>query len=107
MASCHFEHLYGFQGNQLAAVTLVSPSLTFIVEIKVFLRFNTAKCSSKVLRRLKMLDLLMNLHKEESGQDLIEYALIGLIVALGAIAGMGTLAASINAEYSKIASDLS
>lgn len=54
-----------------------------------------------------MLDLFMNLHKEESGQDLIEYALIGLIVALGAIAGMGTLAASINAEYSKIASDLS
>lgn len=54
-----------------------------------------------------MLELLMNLHKEESGQDLIEYALIGLIVALGAIAGMGTLAASINDEYSKIASELS
>lgn len=54
-----------------------------------------------------MLKLLMKLHNEESGQDLIEYALIGLIVALGAIAGMGTLAASINAEFSKIASQLS
>jgi pilus assembly protein Flp/PilA len=53
-----------------------------------------------------MLNLLKNLHKEESGQDLIEYALIGLIVALGAIAGMGKLAGSLNAEFSKIASSL-
>jgi len=54
-----------------------------------------------------MMKLLKSLHKDESGQDLIEYALIGLIVALGAIAGMGTLAASINAEFSKIAAQLS
>ncbi len=51
--------------------------------------------------------LLKNLHKDESGQDLIEYALIGLIIALGALAGMGTVASSINAEFSKIAADLS
>ena len=54
-----------------------------------------------------MMNLLKKLHKEESGQDLIEYALIGLIVALGAIAGMGTLASSINSEFKKIASSLS
>ena len=54
-----------------------------------------------------MVNFLKNLHKEESGQDLIEYALIGLIVALGAIAGMGSLASSINKEYTKIASNLS
>ena len=54
-----------------------------------------------------MMKLLKSLHKDESGQDLIEYALIGLIVALGAIAGMGTLAGSINAEFSKIAAQLS
>jgi Flp pilus assembly pilin Flp len=53
-----------------------------------------------------MLELLRVLHKEESGQDLIEYALIGLIIALGAIAGMGTVASSINAEYIKIAGKL-
>ena len=53
-----------------------------------------------------MVNLLKNLHKEESGQDLIEYALIGLIVALGAIAGMSTLASSINAEFTKIAGKL-
>ena len=50
--------------------------------------------------------LLRRLHKEESGQDLIEYALIGLLVALSAIAAMGLLGQSINAEFSKIASSL-
>jgi Flp pilus assembly pilin Flp len=53
-----------------------------------------------------MLKLLKNLHRNESGQDLIEYALIGLLLALGAIAGMGTLASSINAEFTKISSQL-
>jgi Flp pilus assembly pilin Flp len=53
-----------------------------------------------------MMNMLKNLHKEESGQDLIEYALIGLLIALGAIAGMGTVASSINAEFNKIAGKL-
>lgn len=53
-----------------------------------------------------MVKTFANLLREESGQDLIEYALIGLLVALGAIAGMGSLAASINAEFSKISSSL-
>ena len=53
-----------------------------------------------------MTNLLMNLHKEESGQDLIEYALIAAIVALGAIAGMTTLASSINSLFSKVSGQL-
>jgi pilus assembly protein Flp/PilA len=53
-----------------------------------------------------MIQALRNLHKEESGQDLIEYALIALLIALGAIAGMGHAASSINAEFSKIAGKL-
>ena len=53
-----------------------------------------------------MINMLKNLHKEESGQDLIEYALIALIVALGAIAGMGILAGSINALFTKVAGTL-
>lgn len=47
--------------------------------------------------------LLRQFHSDEQGQDLIEYALIALLVAVGAIAGMGTLAKSINNEFSKIA----
>jgi pilus assembly protein Flp/PilA len=54
----------------------------------------------------QMINMLKNLHKEESGQDLIEYALIALIIALGALVGMGTLAASINNEFQKVAAKL-
>ena len=53
-----------------------------------------------------MINMLKNLHNEESGQDLIEYALIGLIVALGAIAGMGFVAGKINNEFSRIGNQL-
>jgi len=53
-----------------------------------------------------MVNLLRKLHTEEAGQDLIEYALVGLIVALGALTGMGKLASSINNEFSKISSSL-
>ncbi len=55
---------------------------------------------------VQMVNFLKNLHKEESGQDLIEYALIGLLIALGAILGMSTLASSINNEFTKIGSKL-
>jgi pilus assembly protein Flp/PilA len=55
---------------------------------------------------LNMMSILKNLHKEESGQDLIEYALIGLLIALAAITAMGTVGQSINKEFSKISSSL-
>ena len=53
-----------------------------------------------------MIAMLKNLHKEESGQALIEFALVALIVALGALTGMGKLASSINNEFSKISGSL-
>ena len=53
-----------------------------------------------------MINMLKNLLKEESGQDTIEYVFIGLIVALGATAGMTTLATDINAEFKKLGGDL-
>jgi pilus assembly protein Flp/PilA len=53
-----------------------------------------------------MINMLKNLHKEESGQDLIEYGLIALLVALGAIAGMGILASSINKVFTQVAGQL-
>lgn len=54
-----------------------------------------------------MTALLKTLQRDESGQDLVEYALIGLIIGLGALTGMGHMASSINAEFSKIAGKLS
>jgi pilus assembly protein Flp/PilA len=54
-----------------------------------------------------MIELLKKLHREESGQDLIEYALIGALIALGSVAAMGTLATNISTEFSRIGAKLS
>jgi len=49
---------------------------------------------------------LANLHKEEAGQDLIEYALVVALIALAATAGMSTLATGINSAFTKMSSIL-
>ncbi len=54
-----------------------------------------------------MKDMLKNLAKDESGQDLIEYALIAALIALGAIAAMKALAEGISNAFSTVSSDLS
>ena len=53
-----------------------------------------------------MTNILKRLHEQESGQTLVEFGLVALIVALGALAGMGKLASSISNEFSKIAGSL-
>ena len=47
--------------------------------------------------------LVANLHESESGQDLIEYALVCALIALGAIAGMQQVANAINSAFNKSA----
>jgi pilus assembly protein Flp/PilA len=54
----------------------------------------------------KMKNLLKRLWKEEEGQDLVEYGLLIVLVALGAIAGMKTLANAINAAFSSAGQNL-
>lgn len=44
--------------------------------------------------------------RDESGQDLIEYALIVALVAFAATAGMSSLAGGINNAFANIASTL-
>jgi pilus assembly protein Flp/PilA len=51
--------------------------------------------------------LVSSLHEDESGQDLIEYALVCALIALGAIAGMQVVANAINNAFSKVGSELS
>ncbi len=53
-----------------------------------------------------MRKLLLRLWREEAGQDLTEYGLLLVLVALGAIAGMSTLATAINSAYSTAAANL-
>jgi len=54
----------------------------------------------------RALDVLRSLHSDESGQDLIEYALVAALIAFGAVAAMGTLANNINNAFSTIGSNL-
>jgi pilus assembly protein Flp/PilA len=43
---------------------------------------------------------------DESGQDLIEYALVAALVALGSVAAMKTLATNIGTAYNGVGSTL-
>jgi pilus assembly protein Flp/PilA len=51
--------------------------------------------------------ILSNLLKEESGQDLIEYALVAALIGLGATAAMTTLAGTITTAFGTIGTKLS
>jgi pilus assembly protein Flp/PilA len=44
--------------------------------------------------------------RDESGQDLIEYALVAAIIALGATAAMTNLATTISNTFTKIGTSL-
>lgn len=45
--------------------------------------------------------------QDESGQDLIEYALVAGLIGLGAVAAMSTLATSIIGAFASVGSTLS
>lgn len=50
---------------------------------------------------------LLKALKDESGQDLVEYALIVALIALAAVLGMNVLATAINQAFSRVGSKLS
>ena len=52
----------------------------------------------------RFLTSLSRLHKDEAGQGLVEYVLIVALIAFGAIAGMGDVAAALNSAFSAIGS---
>ena len=54
----------------------------------------------------RLMQVLSTLHREESGQDLIKYALLAALIALAATAGMNVVASDINNAFSKIGSKL-
>lgn len=58
------------------------------------------KCVKEHMMNMKK--FLTNLIKDESGQDLIEYALLAAIIALGSVAAMGVLATNISTAFSNI-----
>jgi pilus assembly protein Flp/PilA len=56
--------------------------------------------------KARVLSVLRNLHSDESGQDLIEYALVAALIAFGAVGTMSTLANNINSAFSSMGSKL-
>lgn len=56
------------------------------------------------MNRLK--DALSRFLYDESGQDLIEYALVAALIALGATAAMNTLATSISTAFTTVGTKL-
>ena len=54
-----------------------------------------------------MMEFLKNLQRDESGQDLIEYALIASLIALAAVAGMKTVGAGIATAFDTVTTKLS
>ncbi|MCL5263263.1 MAG: Flp family type IVb pilin [Acidobacteria bacterium] len=49
---------------------------------------------------------LKNLLRDESGQDLIEYALVAALIALAAVAAMSTLGKDISSLFTSVSSQL-
>jgi pilus assembly protein Flp/PilA len=50
--------------------------------------------------------ILRALKDDESGQDLIEYALVAGLIGLGAVAAMSSLATTIGTAFSSVGSSL-
>jgi len=57
--------------------------------------------------KANVLRTLHALHTDESGQDMIEYALVAALIAFGAVTTMNSLSSTINSAFSKIGSKLS
>jgi pilus assembly protein Flp/PilA len=59
--------------------------------------------------KLNLFALSSTIHRlvsRQDGQDLIEYALVVALIALGATAGMGSVATDINTAFTNIGTSL-
>jgi Flp pilus assembly pilin Flp len=57
-------------------------------------------------RREQMRKILVRLCQEEAGQDLVEYALLVVLISLAAVSGMQSLANGISDAFSNAAANL-
>jgi pilus assembly protein Flp/PilA len=62
---------------------------------------------SELGREAAMKRFLRRLWQDEQGQDLTEYALLMVLIALAAVAAMGTLGNAINNAFSDVMNALS
>jgi pilus assembly protein Flp/PilA len=57
--------------------------------------------------KANFLRIVRNLHNDESGQDLIEYALVASLIALAAVAAIQGVGTQVNTIFSNISATLS
>jgi len=55
---------------------------------------------------MKHVEILKKLLRDESGQDLIEYALVAALIGLGSVLAMKGLATGISTAFSGVSSNL-
>ena len=53
-----------------------------------------------------MIQLLKNLHNEESGQDIIEYVLVGALITAGVVATISTLAGKVSTLWGTLSNSV-
>jgi pilus assembly protein Flp/PilA len=56
--------------------------------------------------KLLKLSVMLQILKDEGGQDLIEYALVVALIAFAATAGMSSVASAINTAFNHIGTKL-
>ena len=56
----------------------------------------------EVIRMKTITRVFNSMHQDESGQDLIEYALVVALIALGTTAGMTAVATGINSAFTAL-----
>ena len=71
-------------------------------------RVNVSLPATKILTREEntMKKLLMRLWKDEEGQDLVEYALLLVLLSLAAVGALNGLATAINGTFSNASTKL-
>jgi pilus assembly protein Flp/PilA len=55
---------------------------------------------------MKLKQIVITLVKDDSGQDLIEYALVAALIGLGAVASMNKFATTIGSAFTTIGTTL-
>jgi pilus assembly protein Flp/PilA len=76
--------------------------MSFAVDMS---RQHTTNPKEIAMKNFKM--IAKNFVNDESGQDLIEYALVAAVVSLGAVATLRPLATEIGAVFSSVTTTLS
>jgi Flp pilus assembly pilin Flp len=69
-------------------------------------QFGEHKVNNLTLKFYLKVQSLREALRDECGQDLIEYVLIGGVVALGAVAGMKTFATNVNTAFTNLGGKL-